>query len=141
MIARRNTTVGVISDTHGLLRPEAVSALRGSDLIIHAGDVGKPEVLDELRRIAPTFVVRGNVDKGSWAAALPIVELVETMIRDPLFELDNAIKNQNMAQYIVAYAHLTEACNACHQAALQVPVVIVDPKDSSFPDQDFRPKQ
>ena len=77
MIARRNPTIGVISDTHGLLRPEAVSALRGSDLIIHAGDVGKPEVLDELRRIAPTFVVRGNVDKGSWAAALPIVELVE----------------------------------------------------------------
>jgi hypothetical protein len=71
----------------------------------------------------------------------PIVELVETMIRDPLFELDNAVKNQNMAQYIVAYAHLTEACNACHQAALQVPVVIVDPKESSFPDQDFKPKQ
>ena len=77
VIARRNPTVGVISDTHGLLRPEAVSALRGSDLIIHAGDVGKPEVLDELRRIAPTFVVRGNVDKGGWAAALPIMELVE----------------------------------------------------------------
>ena len=63
------------------------------------------------------------------------------MIRDPLFELDNAIKNQNMAQYIVAYAHLTDACNAGHQAALQVPVVIQYPKESGFPDQDFRAKQ
>ena len=63
--------VGVISDTHGLLRPEAVDALRGVELILHAGDVGKPEVLDELRRLAPTFVVRGNVDHGDWASAAP----------------------------------------------------------------------
>jgi putative phosphoesterase len=69
--------VGVISDTHGLLRPEALTALRGSDLIIHAGDVGKPEVIDRLGEIAPTRVVRGNVDRGSWAAALPMTELVE----------------------------------------------------------------
>ena len=54
--------VGVISDTHGLLRPEAVAALRGTDLIIHAGDVGAPEVIDALRNLAPTFVVRGNVE-------------------------------------------------------------------------------
>jgi hypothetical protein len=70
----------------------------------------------------------------------PIVELVETIIRDPLFELDDAIKNQNEAKYAAAYDHLTEACNACHQAALQTPIVIQDPKESSFPDQDFRPK-
>jgi putative phosphoesterase len=69
--------VGVISDTHGLLRPEAVAALKGSDLIIHAGDVGKPEILDELRRVAPTFAVRGNVDAAPWAAALPMTEIVE----------------------------------------------------------------
>ena len=69
--------VGIISDTHGLVRPEAVAALRGSDLIIHAGDVGRPEVIDQLRAIAPTFVVRGNIDKGSWAATLPLTELVE----------------------------------------------------------------
>jgi putative phosphoesterase len=64
--------VGVISDTHGLLRPEAVKALRGSDLIIHAGDVGNSEVLDRLRGVAPTFAVRGNNDKGVWAAKLPL---------------------------------------------------------------------
>lgn len=64
--------VGLISDTHGLLRPEAVRALEGSELIIHAGDVGKPEVLDGLRRIAPVVAVRGNVDTGDWAEALPL---------------------------------------------------------------------
>src|SRR5882757_4307560 len=68
--------VGVISDTHGPLRPEAVAALKGSDLIIHAGDVGNPEVLDALRAIAPTSVVRGNIDKAHWAQALPMSELV-----------------------------------------------------------------
>ena len=61
----------MISDTHGLLRPEAVRALQGSELIIHAGDVGKPEVLEALREIAPVIAVRGNVDHGAWAEALP----------------------------------------------------------------------
>jgi len=70
-------SVGVISDTHGLLRPEAVAALRGSQLIIHAGDVGAPEVLDHLRNLAPTHAVRGNVDTGTWAAQLPPTEAVE----------------------------------------------------------------
>ncbi|MBV9969897.1 MAG: metallophosphoesterase family protein [Xanthobacteraceae bacterium] len=69
--------IGVISDTHGLLRPQAVDALRGSSLIIHAGDVGAPEILDALRRIAPVFAVRGNVDRGTWANALPESEIVE----------------------------------------------------------------
>jgi len=69
--------VGVISDTHGLIRPEAVAALRGSDLIIHAGDVGAPQVLDELRKLAPTFVVRGNIDVAHWAGALPATAHVE----------------------------------------------------------------
>lgn len=69
------TSVGVISDTHSLLRPEAVDALRGSDLIIHAGDIGTPDVIDELREIAPLHVIRGNIDK--WANKLPDTELVE----------------------------------------------------------------
>jgi len=71
------TLVGVISDTHGLLRPEAVDALRGSQLIIHAGDVGRPEVLEALREIAPVIVVRGNVDTHTWARELPAHDLVE----------------------------------------------------------------
>jgi putative phosphoesterase len=67
----------VISDTHGLIRPEAIEVLRGSGLILHAGDIGKPEVLDALRRIAPVVAVRGNVDAGAWAGALPERETVE----------------------------------------------------------------
>ncbi len=69
--------IGVISDTHGLLRPEAVARLRGCALLLHAGDVGAPAVLDALRRIAPVVVVRGNVDRGEWAASLPEQEIVE----------------------------------------------------------------
>jgi putative phosphoesterase len=69
--------VGLISDTHGLMRPEAIQALRGCDLLIHAGDVGDPEVLERLRALAPTFVVRGNIDNGAWATGLPATEVVE----------------------------------------------------------------
>jgi putative phosphoesterase len=69
--------IGLISDTHGLLREEAVGALAGASLIVHAGDVGKAEVLEELRRIAPVVAVRGNVDRGVWAAALPETAVVE----------------------------------------------------------------
>ena len=70
--------IGVISDTHGLLRPEAVEALKGSQLIIHAGDVGAPEILEALGRIAPVLAVRGNVDTAPWATTLPVTEVVET---------------------------------------------------------------
>jgi uncharacterized protein len=69
--------IGIISDTHGLLRPQAVAALHGSALIVHAGDVGRPEIIDELRRIAPIVAVRGNVDRGAWADSLPQSEIVE----------------------------------------------------------------
>jgi uncharacterized protein len=68
--------IGIISDTHGLLRPQAVAALRGSEAIIHAGDAGDPLVLEALREIAPLFVVRGNVDAGTWANELPRTEMV-----------------------------------------------------------------
>lgn len=67
---------GVIADTHGLLRPEAIAALQGAELIIHAGDFGKPEILTELARIAPVYGVRGNVDRGDWAKQLPLTEVV-----------------------------------------------------------------
>ena len=70
-MSKIDLSLGVISDTHGLLRPEAAAALHGCDLIIHAGDVGNAAVLDGLRSIAPTFAIRGNVDTGSWAARLP----------------------------------------------------------------------
>lgn len=74
---REPAVIGLIADTHGLLRPEALTALNGSDLIIHAGDVGQPEILDQLRVIAPVLAVRGNIDKGPWAAQLPVTEVAE----------------------------------------------------------------
>src|SRR5713101_464383 len=69
--------IGLISDTHGLLHKEAAEALRGSELIIHAGDVGKLEILEELRKIAPVIAVRGNVDTEAWARTLPETAVAE----------------------------------------------------------------
>lgn len=69
--------IGVISDTHGLVRPEALKTLRGVDLIIHAGDIGKPQVLEALRSVAPVCAVRGNNDKEEWAQEIPETEVVE----------------------------------------------------------------
>jgi uncharacterized protein len=69
--------VGIISDTHGLLRTEALRALVGVEAILHAGDVGRAEVLRELKKLAPVFAVRGNVDTESWAQELPLSTVVE----------------------------------------------------------------
>lgn len=71
------TVIGVVSDTHGLLRPEALEHLHGVDRIIHAGDIGAPNVLEKLRTLAPVDAVRGNNDKGAWAEAIP-----ETLVLD-----------------------------------------------------------
>jgi uncharacterized protein len=73
----KNRCVGIISDTHGLLRPEALEALQGVEVILHAGDVGSEEVLERLREIAPVIAVRGNVDSGAWAGKLPVTVVVE----------------------------------------------------------------
>ena len=92
--------IGLISDTHGLLRPEAVEALRGSSLILHAGDVGKPEILEELRKIAPVVAVRGNVDKGDWLPETAVVEtehgLIYVLHDLKELEIDPAAKGYRM---------------------------------------------
>ena len=80
---RTMRTIGLISDTHGLLRREALVALQGSDLIIHAGDIGDAKILEELRRLAPVVAVRGNADTGAWSAKLPqtaVTEVGSTLI-------------------------------------------------------------
>ncbi|MBZ5508711.1 MAG: metallophosphatase family protein [Acidobacteriia bacterium] len=69
--------IGVISDTHGLLRPEAVELLRGTEHILHAGDIGSPEIIPELRKIAPVTAIRGNVDTQAWARSFAETEVVE----------------------------------------------------------------
>jgi putative phosphoesterase len=101
-------TIGVISDTHGLLRPEAIEALRGSDRILHAGDVGDPEILQALAQIAPVIAVRGNVDTEPWAGTLPETEVVEVggvsiyMLHD-LGRLD--LKPEASGFHVVVYGH------------------------------------
>ena len=77
MIAIQTIRIGLISDTHGLVREQALSALKGCQHILHAGDVDEPEVLVTLRRLAPVTVVRGNNDRGPWAKAIPEYEVVE----------------------------------------------------------------
>ena len=113
-MAADRISIGVISDTHGLLRPEAVAALRGSDLLIHAGDVGNQEVLTALRDIAPTTAVRGNVDKGAWADALAATEVVEAGSRylyvlHDIAELDLDPAAAGFAAVIFGHSHRPSA--------------------------------
>src|SRR5438105_4541863 len=100
--------IGVISDTHGLLRPEAIAALRGSDRILHAGDVGDPVILDHLRELAPVTAIRGNVDREPWAAALPETELIDVegvsiYVLHDLARLD--LKPEAAGIRVVIYGH------------------------------------
>ena len=102
--------IGVISDTHGLVRPEALRALAGAELIVHAGDVGGPEVLDALRAVAPVVAVRGNNDRGPWAAALAETEVVETAGRSlyvlhDLKELDLDPRAAGFDAVIAGHSH------------------------------------
>ena len=101
------TLLGVISDTHGLLRPEALDALRGSDLIIHAGDVGKPEILKRLREIAPVVAVRGNVDTVPWAKELPETQVLRVAGRN-IFVL------HDRARLVVDLLGMRPSCSAIH---------------------------
>ena len=102
--------IGVISDTHGLLRPEAVETLLGVDLILHAGDVGSSEVLDILKGIAPLVAVRGNNDKGEWADELPHWEVAEVgainiyMIHD-LKEIDLSLAAEGFQVVVSGHSH------------------------------------
>jgi len=102
--------IGVISDTHGLLRPEAVKALKGVELIIHAGDIGNPKVLAGLARIAPVHAVRGNTDRGDWARDLPPTRVVEAggvhlYILHELFCLDLDPAAAGLAAVIFGHSH------------------------------------
>lgn len=109
------TTIGLISDTHGLLRREALDALHGSEHIIHAGDIGDPAVLERLREIAPVTAVRGNVDNGSWAAKLPLSEVLEVAgvsiyVLHILEQLDLEPKAAGFAAVIYGHSHVA-ACD------------------------------
>ena len=106
----RRWRIGVISDTHGLLRPEAVEALRDVDRIVHAGDVGSPDVLRGLETIAPVTAVRGNNDHGPWAAKLPLTDVLDVgdvllyVIHD-VKELDLDPRAAGLAAVIAGHSH------------------------------------
>jgi hypothetical protein len=109
-VSRREHLVGVIADTHGLVRPEALAALAGCDGIIHAGDVGAEEVLSALRAIAPLTAVRGNNDRMAWAAALPESEAVEVAgswlyVLHDLNDLDLDPRAAGFAAVIAGHSH------------------------------------
>jgi uncharacterized protein len=100
--------IGVISDTHGLLRPEVLPALQGSHHLIHAGDVGDPTILESLSKIAPLIVVRGNVDQGSWTHTIPATDVLEVggvsiYVLHNLADLD--IKPEAVGFAAVIYGH------------------------------------
>ena len=109
-MAPRVHTVGVISDTHGLLRPEAVAALTGVERIVHAGDIGSPDVLTQLERLAPVVAVRGNNDRDAWAADIPETEVVEVggvslYVLHDLHELDLDPRAAGFAAVITGHSH------------------------------------
>ena len=114
MTTPSGTRVGVISDTHGLLRPEAVEALQGVDHIIHAGDVGDSEILVELGRIAPVTAVRGNTDWGGWAKKLRRTEVLEVdgttlFVLHDLDDLDLHPGAAGLGAVIFGHTHMPEA--------------------------------
>ncbi|MCM0083008.1 metallophosphatase family protein [Geomonas sp. Red32] len=113
--------IGVISDTHGLLRPEAVEALRGVELIVHAGDIGKPEVVEQLQELAPVVAVRGNVDNGAWAEPFPFVQRVKigevsVLMIHNLKELP--LRAPGESGRVIVYGHSHKAVNGDKDGAL-----------------------
>jgi hypothetical protein len=103
--------IGVISDTHGLLRDEAVEALTGSDHIIHAGDVGDPRIVDRLRRMAPLTVVGGNIDREAWARDLPKTDVlnvdgVEIYVLHDIADLDLKPEAAGFSAVIYGHSHV-----------------------------------
>jgi hypothetical protein len=108
--------IGVISDTHGLLRPEALAALRGVEHILHAGDVGDIAILDALREIAPVTAIRGNVDVSGACAELPATDVVE--LGDKLFYLVHSVRDLDINPVVAGIAMVVSGHS--HKASVEV---------------------
>jgi hypothetical protein len=128
--------IGIISDTHGLLRGEAERALAGVDLIVHAGDVGNPDVLAKLKRMAPVFAVRGNVDTEAWAQHLPVSTVVEAggasfYVLHNLRELDLRPEAEKLDFVVSGHTH--QAKQSEHQGVIYVNPGSAGPKRFRLP--------
>ena len=102
--------IGVLSDTHGLLRPEAEAFLKGSDVILHAGDIGRPDILERLSAIAPVTAVRGNNDHGAWADALPertllTIEHVSILLLHDLAQIEDRAETREAGVVVSGHSH------------------------------------
>ena len=109
-IDKENSLIGVLSDTHGLLRDEVISALQGMDLIIHAGDVGSPDILDALAAIAPVVAVRGNMDRDDRPGNLPKTEMVRIgsgfiYVLHNLYDLDLVPEAADVLAVVSGHTH------------------------------------
>ena len=118
-------TIGVISDTHGLLRPEAVEALAGVDHILHAGDVGDARILDKLRAIAPLTAIRGNVDVSGVCGALPATDVVELGGR--LFYLVHSVHDLDIDPVVAGVAVVVSGHSHRPEAAVRNGVLYLNP--------------
>ncbi len=113
MSATIKITIGVISDTHGLLRAEALAALQGSDFIIHAGDIGDPDILSALEKIAPVTAVRGNVDIEGWTRKIPTTHVLEAggvsiYVLHDLQQLDLKPEAAKFAAVVYGHSHISK---------------------------------
>ncbi|MGP8052171.1 MAG: metallophosphoesterase family protein [Desulfobaccales bacterium] len=129
--------IGVISDTHGLLRPEAAEALRGVELIIHAGDIGHPRVLTALKEIAPVQAVRGNTDRGAWAARLPWSRWLEVggaglLVLHDLKTLEQALGARPRFQAVI-YGHSHQPRVDCRDGVLYLNPGSAGPRRFTLP--------
>ena len=128
--------IGVIADTHGLLRPEVLELFREVALIIHAGDIGTPDVLSTLREVAPVRAVRGNVDKGAWAEALPETEVVEC--HDSFIYLLHDLKTLDLdpsaaGMQVVISGHSHQPAVSCKNGVLYLNPGSAGPKRFKLP--------
>jgi hypothetical protein len=128
--------LGLISDTHGLLRAEALTALQGCQAIIHAGDVGDPAILDQLKAIAPVMAIRGNVDSDPWARTLPATEVVriENILIYVLHNLSQLDLNPRVAGFhIVVSGHSHKPDSSWYEGVLYINPGSAGPRRFSLP--------
>jgi len=132
---KENVVVGVIADTHGLLLPAAIKALKGVDLIIHAGDVGNTEILDDLKSIAPVFAVRGNMDRVEGLRELPETEVIE--VGDVLLYAIHDIHRLDIVPSTAGFDAVIFGHLHCPSVSEQKGVLFLNPGSAAQPRRNF----